>query len=72
MAYPRYSGDPHWIVARYPGTCADCGAEIKKGSRAFRFKDGSLFGDSCGCGRRESQKFDCAAEDEAFMTRQFF
>lgn len=38
----RYSGDPHEITARYPGTCAgrDCGAAIAPGDRCFYFPKG--------------------------------
>jgi hypothetical protein len=27
----RYARDPHWVVARRPGTCAGCGTPFEKG-----------------------------------------
>ena len=60
----RYVGDPYWLTLRCRGTCHGCGREIKRGERAFRFKDGSLYCDSAGCGWRESAAFIAAAQDE--------
>ena len=60
----RYAGDPKWIVCRYVGTCKRCGKTIKKGERAFRYKDRSLYCDSDGCGQHESRAFEAAAFDE--------
>jgi hypothetical protein len=64
----RYSGDPYWLMLRYRAICAGCGREIKRGERAFRFKDGSLYCDSDGCGRRESAAFNAAAQDEETLS----
>lgn len=69
-----YAGDPHWLYLRYPGTCAGCGAKLKKGDRAFRFKSGKLFGDSeacCGQGEDESAQFEEAAHAEWAMNRGY-
>jgi hypothetical protein len=30
-------GAGRWLDARYPGTCADCGAEAERGSRVLYF-----------------------------------
>lgn len=64
----RYSGDPYWITCKYPGKCRKCGATIKKGSKAFRYKDGSLYGGDCGCGDAASADFEACAFDEAMCT----
>ena len=63
----RYSGDPYWLTVRYRAICAGCGHEMKRGERAFRFKDGSLYCDSDACGQRESVAFRAAAQDEEFL-----
>jgi len=60
----RYKGDPYWITLRFLGKCASCGAELPKGSEAFKYKDGSLYGEACGCGEEASREFSCAADDE--------
>ena len=60
----RYAGDPYWLTLKYPGQCARCGRELRKGERAFRYKSGALYCDSAVCGRAESRSFEAAAEDE--------
>ena len=35
----RYKGDPHWIIAKYPGTDAH-GRPFAKGERVFYFPNG--------------------------------
>jgi hypothetical protein len=65
----RYAGDPKWIICRYRGVCRRCKGEIKRGERAFRYKDGSLYCDSDGCGQAESRSFEAAAFDEDMLTR---
>jgi hypothetical protein len=65
-----YAGDPYWLILKYPGTCAACGAKLKKGDRAFRFKNGKLYGDEkacCGAGTAESEQFEEAARAEWAM-----
>jgi len=65
----RYSGDPRWITLRYAGSkCRRCGKQLKRGERAFRYKDGSLYCDSDNCGQAASRSFDAAASDEAMLT----
>jgi hypothetical protein len=59
-----YSGDPYWLTLRWPGICAGCGASFPKGARAFRFKNKKLYGEPCGCGTAESERFDELARAE--------
>jgi hypothetical protein len=59
-----YHGDPYWLTAKYPGTCAGCGKPFVKGERVFRFKNGKLYAERCGCGTHESASFQAAAADE--------
>lgn len=65
----RYAGDPYWLTVKYPGSCRRCGKQIRKGERAFRYKDGSLYCDSDACGRAESRSFEAAAFDEDMFNR---
>lgn len=67
----RYSGDPYWITCEYPGTCRRCRKTIDKGDRAFKYKDGSLYGGECGCGEQASREFYGAADDEDFYMGQY-
>lgn len=60
----HYSGDPRWLTLKWPGKCTQCGAVMAAGLRAFRYKDGSLFGDECGCGDQHEREFLSAAADE--------
>lgn len=66
----RYPGDPYWLNLRFPGKCRKCGADLCKGSLAFRYKDGSLYGKSCGHGDAAEADFLAAAEDEEFYNRE--
>jgi len=59
-----YNGDPYWLTARFAGTCSGCGKPLAKGEQVFRFKNGKLFAESCGCGIYESQQFEQIAQDE--------
>lgn len=60
----RYAGDPYWLTLKFVGKCAGCGAEMKAGSQGFRYKNGQIFGEACGCGRKNEQDFISCAEDE--------
>jgi hypothetical protein len=62
-------GDPYWLTLRYPATCAgkDCGLELVAGDRAFRFKDGTMFGERCGHGTQEAARFASEAADEEML-----
>jgi hypothetical protein len=64
MGYNRYVGDPYWFTARYPGKCKGCGQKFPKGSQVFKYKDGSLFGEACGCGDAHQRDFESHAFDE--------
>jgi len=66
--YQSYSGDPYWITCRYNGKCTKCGTPILKGQQAFKYKDGGLHGESCGCGEAAERDFASCAADEAFMS----
>ncbi len=55
-------GDPHWITARYAGTCK-CGAAIAAGSRSFYWpKVRSLECESCG--DTSDRRFAAEVQDE--------
>lgn len=69
MSYRRYQGDPYWFTARFPGVCKGCGKPFKKGEQVFKYKDGSLFGDKCGCGEAHQRDFEACAADEAFYNQ---
>jgi len=66
-----YDGDPYWITLRYPGMCAGCGCKISKGTDAFRYKDGSLYGEACGCGETAENDFQALAHDECMYHHGF-
>jgi hypothetical protein len=36
----RYSGDPYWTQARWPGRCAKCGATFAKGASIYYYPNG--------------------------------
>ena len=66
----HYAGDPHWITARYPGTCAarECSEAITKGDRAFYYPHGkALYAVACGHADANSRDFEAAAFDEDVM-----
>ena len=67
----NYAGDPYWITCKYPGVCRSCKREIRKGDRAFRYKDGSLFGEKCTCGIIAENDFESAKFDEAVYNGEF-
>jgi len=58
----RYKGDPYWLTARYPGKCAKCGRAFTKGTDIFRYKDGTIYADTCA--EAASREFEAAAADE--------
>lgn len=61
-------GDPYWITAKYPGTCAKCQVKINKGERIFYYPNGNAtYGDVCGCGDTAARDFFSAAADEDLM-----
>lgn len=63
----RYSGDPYWTTAKYPGTDAN-GRPFRKGDRVFYYPRTKtiLTGDAA---ERASAEFDAAAFDEDFGYR---
>lgn len=61
----RYARDPYWLSARYPGTCARCGAPIARGARSFYYPSNrSLYCAANGCGADASADFESMAMDE--------
>ena len=65
-----YSGDPHWITARYNSTCAQsgCTQAISKGERGFYYPRGkALYAEPCGHADACSRDFASAAFDEDVM-----
>jgi len=65
---PRYNQDPYWLTLRFRGVCARCKRQLRRGERAFRSKDGSLFCDKDECGGQESRDFSAAKMDEEFFS----
>jgi len=59
-----YRGDPYWLTAKYPGTCAGCRKPFPRGAQVFRFKSGKMFAEECGCGTHESERFNELARAE--------
>lgn len=64
----RYEGDPYWVTVNRNSSCY-CGKTIFLGERAFRYKDGTLLGEPCGCGCQAEREFLAAVEDEEFMNQ---
>ena len=63
-----YSGDPHWINARYAGKCRNCLGDVPQNSRAFYYpRDKAIYCE--GCGKNASAEFEGAAADEYMTTR---
>lgn len=60
----RYSNDPRWVEARFPGKCARCGASIAKGARAFFYPSSRSLYCAGDCGDEASADFEAAAFDE--------
>ena len=71
MAGRAYRGNPHWIIARYGGTCSGqgCEARICKGDRVFYYPKGKhLFAEPCGHAEDNAQDFESHSFDEAMAT----
>ena len=66
--FKRYSGDPYWTMARYSGKCAGCGKPFPALSRVFRYSNGSMHAEACGCGDHAARDFEAGAMDEALMS----
>jgi hypothetical protein len=57
--------DPYWMSARFPGKCARCGKEIKKGEQIFYYPNTrAVYCDGDNCGGQEARDFAAAASDE--------
>lgn len=65
-----FKGDPYWLTLRYPGICRRCNCPLKKGDRAFRYKDGSLYCEDPACGGAASAEFEAAAYAEDLTSQQ--
>jgi hypothetical protein len=61
----RYSGDPYWLTAKFPGQCAkkDCTDQIKKGDSIFYYPRGkkAFVGQ---CAENAAADFDSCTFDE--------
>lgn len=69
MSYPRYSGDPYWLNARFPSRCK-CGKRIAKSDRIFYYpRTRTAYCRECGVG--EASRFASEAEDEANYSRGY-
>jgi len=67
-----YSGDPHWLSAKYPGKCAkkDCNQPFKKGERIFyypKYKE-AYYGE---CANAAARDFTTMAQDEDYYNNKF-
>ena len=66
----RYARDPYWLTTKYRTICAKCHGTIKAGEQAFYYPSvKQMFCDMPACGKHESARFDCAAQDEEFINR---
>jgi hypothetical protein len=65
MVYRNRSGggDPHWLIARFAGKCAKCGAGISTGDRVFYYPNGRA-AYSGKCAEAAAADFSAAAADE--------
>ncbi len=63
----RYSADPHWLSARYPGKCSKCGATFRAGASVFYYPKGKACYPAACCGERASADFSMAVQDENLM-----
>ena len=50
--------------------CLSCNKPLKKGDRAFRYKDGSLYCEDPACGGAASAEFEAAAYAEDLTSQQ--
>ena len=69
MSY-YYRNDPRWITAKFNSLCAGCGSQIKRGDDIFYYPTGKKALCSV-CGETQSNQFEAAAADEAFINSQF-
>jgi hypothetical protein len=70
MSRNRYGGDPRWIVARFPGKCATCGATIRKGDRCYYRPNGRhVYCEPGGCAAAQEADFTSRAFDEDMAPR---
>jgi hypothetical protein len=59
----RYRNNPRWLMAKWPGHCAESDAPIKAGERAFYYpRERTLY--SGECAEQAARDFECAAADE--------
>lgn len=57
--------DPYWLECRSNLKCARCGAEIKRGDRAFYFPNTrTLHCEGDDCGGQSARDFEAARFDE--------
>jgi hypothetical protein len=59
----KYSRDPRWTTARFPGQCKKCEGKIKTGEKVYFFPVGKIV--LCqSCGEEASRRFAAEAMDE--------
>jgi len=66
----HYTGDPYWTLAKYPGTCRSCKAEINRGNRIFYYPKGRHTYCEI-CGETRYHDFIAGAQDEEIYSRQY-
>jgi hypothetical protein len=59
----RYSRDPYWITAKYPGYCAKCKTTFKAGEKIYYYPNNHTTY-SGECAQTAFADFACAAMDE--------
>jgi hypothetical protein len=66
----RYKGDPYWMTAKYPGTCAKTGQPFKRGDRIFYYpRTKTAYAGTAA--EEASREFQAAAEDEDYYNGQY-
>jgi len=60
----RYSKDPFWFTAKYPGYCAKCKSPFKAGARVFYYPS-SHTTYSGECAEDAAADFSCHSFDES-------
>lgn len=63
----NYNGDPYWMTAKFPGTCAKTGEPFKRGDRVFYYpRERKCYAGAAG--EAAAADFAACAADEEFMT----
>lgn len=63
----RFSRDPHYMTAKFPGRCAQCGADVPRGSKVFYYPNTrTLLCDADSCSGQAARDFEASRADESF------